>query len=32
MNQKVYEYESLIYPAGDTGGDCTARQALRKIS
>ena len=20
MNQKVYEYESLIYPAGDTGG------------
>ena len=20
MSQKVYEYESLIYPAGDTGG------------
>ena len=20
MNQKVYEYESLIFPAGDTGG------------
>ena len=21
MNEKIYEYESLIYSAGDTGGD-----------